>query len=86
MGTSIFKKSELEDLKKLLEIAEGQNNCINLNLIYMTLTLNEHNYDKVMNYFSERGITMIQDDIEPEATFRHPRRQNKRREAVFLKK
>lgn len=68
MGTSIFKKSELEDLKKLLEIAEGQNNCINLNLIYMTLTLNEHNYDKVMNYFSERGITMIQDDIEPDVT------------------
>lgn len=73
MGTSIlrrseFKKSELEDLQKLLEIAKGQNDCINLNLIYMTFTLNEQNYDKVMSYFSERGITMIQDDIEPDVT------------------
>lgn len=71
MGTSILKESkfnqnELEDLEKLLVIARGQNNCINLNLIYMTFTLNEQNYDKVMNYFSERGITMIQDDIEPD--------------------
>lgn len=68
MGISIFKKGELEDLKKLLAIAKGQNNCINLNLIYMTLTLNDQNYEKVMNYFSERGITMIQDDIEPDVT------------------
>lgn len=68
MGTSILKQSELEDLKKLLEIAKAQNDCINLNLIYMTLTLNEQNYEKVMNYFSERGITMIQDDIEPDVT------------------
>lgn len=68
MGISIFKESELEDLKKLLVIARGQNDCINLNLIYMTFTLNEQNYDKVMNYFSERGITMIQDDIEPDVT------------------
>ena len=73
MGTSIFKdnewkQSELEDLQKLLEMAKGQNDCINLNLVYMTFTLNEQNYDKVMNYFSERGITMIQDDIEPDVT------------------
>lgn len=73
MGTLVlrkneFKLSELEDLQKLLEIAKGQNNCINLNLVYMTFTLNEQNYDKVMNYFSERGITMIQDDIEPDVT------------------
>ena len=73
MGTSIlkdneWKQSELEDLQKLLEMAKGQNDCINLNLVYMTFTLNEQNYDKVMNYFSERGITMIQDDIEPDVT------------------
>ncbi|KAI4447515.1 hypothetical protein C823_002034 [Eubacterium plexicaudatum ASF492] len=39
----------LEELEKLLVIARSQNDCINLNLIYMTLTLNEQNYDKVMN-------------------------------------
>lgn len=71
MGISIsdesrFRQNELEDLEKLLVIARGQNNCINLNLVYITFTLNEQNYDKVMNYFSERGIVMIQDDIEPD--------------------
>ena len=48
MGTSIIRKSilkqnELENLEKLLAIARSQNDCINLNLIYMTLTLNEQN-------------------------------------------
>ncbi len=38
---SMFKQNELEDLEKLLVIARGQNNYINLNLIYMSLTLNE---------------------------------------------
>lgn len=65
---SEFKKSELEDLNKLLVIAKGQKDCINLNLVYMTFTLNEQNYEKVMNFFSERGITMIQDDVEPDVT------------------
>lgn len=48
---SEFKKSELEDLNKFLGIAKGQKDCINLNLVYMTFTLNEQNYEKVMNFF-----------------------------------
>lgn len=48
---SEFKKSELEDLNKFLVIAKGQKDCINLNLVYMTFTLNEQNYEKVMNFF-----------------------------------
>lgn len=68
MGTSNLRieQNDLEDLEKLLVIARGQNDCISLNLIYMTYTLNEQNYAKVMNFFSERGITIIQDDIEPD--------------------
>lgn len=38
---SMFKQNELEDLEKLLVIARGQKNYIYLNLIYMSLTLNE---------------------------------------------
>ncbi len=71
MSTSMVKKNkvkqnELEELEKLLVIARSQNDCINLNLIYMTIALNDQNYERVMNYFSDRGITMIQDDIEPD--------------------
>lgn len=68
MGESNLKENERQELEKLLYIAREQNNCINLNLVYMTIKLNENNYDAVMSYFSERGIDMIQDDVEPDVT------------------
>lgn len=68
MDKDVLKKTEWEDLEKLLVIAREQNNCINLNLVYLTIKLNDQNYETVMNYFAERGITMIQDDIEPDVT------------------
>lgn len=68
MEEHALKKSEQEDLEKLYNIAKDQNNSINLNLVYMTMRLTDENYDVVMKYFSERGITMIQDDVEPDVT------------------
>lgn len=68
MEEYVLKRNEQEDLDKLCSIAKEQNNSINLNLVYMTMKLTDENYDAIMNYFSERGISMIQDDIEPEAT------------------
>lgn len=68
MGQYVLKKTEEENLEDLCEIAKEQNNSINLNLVYMTMKLTEENYDVVMKYFSERGISMIQDDVEPDIT------------------
>lgn len=69
MGKEVLlKKNEQEELEKLLYLAKGQNNCINQSLVYMTIKMNEDNYDIIMNYFAERGITMIQDDVEPDVT------------------
>ncbi len=65
MGQYVLKKTEEENLEDLCKIAKEQNNSINLNLVYMTMKLTEENYDVVMKYFSERGISMIQDDVEP---------------------
>lgn len=65
---ALLKKNEQEELEKLLYLAKGQNNCINQSLVYMTIKMNEDNYDIIMNYFAERGITMIQDDVEPDVT------------------
>lgn len=65
---SILKQKEIEELEQLVHIAEEQGNIINLNLIYMTINVNNMNYEAVMNYFDERGIVMIQDDVEPDIT------------------
>lgn len=64
----MLKRSEKEELEKLLQIAKEQNNSINLNLVYMTMKINEDNYDTIMRCFEEQGIILIQDDIEPDVT------------------
>lgn len=68
MGEYTLKESEQEDLEKLYNIAKEQNNSINFNLVYMTMKLTDENYDEIMEYFSERGISMIQEDVEPDVT------------------
>ena len=68
MSEYTLKKSEKEDLEKLYNIAKEQNNSINFNLVYMTMKLTNENYDEIMNFFLERGISMIQDDVEPDVT------------------
>ena len=67
MGNILSEKDQ-EELKRLVEIAKEQGNIINLNLIYMTVKVDDKNYESVMNYFSNEGITMIQDDVEPDIT------------------
>lgn len=64
----ILREKDLEELERLVHIAKEQGNVINLNLVYMTINLNNMNYEAVMNYFIERGITMIQEDVEPDIT------------------
>ncbi len=68
MGEYTWKKSEQEGLEDLYNLAKGQNNRINLNLVYMTMKVTDENYNEIMNYFRERGIVMIQDDVEPDVT------------------
>lgn len=68
MSEYTLKKSEQEDLEKLYNLAKEQNNSINFNLVYMTMKLTDENYDEIMKYFLERGISMIQDDVEPDVT------------------
>ncbi len=68
MGEYTLKQAEREDLEKLYKIALEQNNCINSNIVYMTMKITDENYNEIMEYFSERGITMLQDDVEPDTT------------------
>lgn len=64
----ILREKDIEELEQLVHIAKEQGNIINLNLVYMTIKVNSMNYKAVIDYFNERGISMIQDDVEPDIT------------------
>ena len=68
MGNTTLKKKDIENLEKLVQIAKEQGNIINLNLVYMTIDSEKIDFMEVMNYFEDRGITMIEGDVEPDIT------------------
>lgn len=65
---NILREKDKEELERLAQLAKEQGNIININMVYMTINVNNMNYEAVMNFFSERGILMIQDDVEPDIT------------------
>ena len=68
MEDTTLKKKDIEELEKLVKIAEEQGNNINLNLVYMIIDSEKINFAEVMKYFENRGITMIEGDVEPDIT------------------
>ena len=68
MGNTTLKKKDIEELEKLVQIAKEQENKINLNLVYMTMDSEKTNFTEVMKYFDDRGISMIEGDVEPDIT------------------
>lgn len=68
MGETILKKKDIEELEKLVQIAKEQGNNINLNLVYMTMDSEKIDFTEVMKYFNDRGISMIEGDVEPDIT------------------
>lgn len=68
MGDTTLKKKDIEELEKLVQIAREQGNIINLNLVYMTIDPGKTDFTVVMKYFDDRGISMIEGDVEPDIT------------------
>ena len=68
MEDTTLRKKDIEELEKLVKIAEEQGNNINLNLVYMIIDSEKINFAEVMKYFENRGITMIEGDVEPDIT------------------
>lgn len=55
------------DLNSLLNIAKDQNNKINLSLILITIKSDSPEIlSEIIGYFSENGIEIIDEDVEPE--------------------
>lgn len=63
----MLKEKDKEELQRLVHIAKEQGNRINLNLVYMIMK-DSMDYETVMTYFEDQGISLIQDDIEPDIT------------------
>lgn len=63
----MLKEKDKEELQRLVHIAKEQGNRINLNLVYMIMK-DSMDYETVMKYFEDQGISLIQDDIEPDIT------------------
>lgn len=68
MKDSTLKNKEIEELEKLVQMAKDQDNKINLNFVYMTIDPEKIDFTEVMKYFEDRGITMIEGDVEPDIT------------------
>ena len=49
MEDTTLKKKDIEELEKLVKIAEEQGNNINLNLVYMIIDSEKINFAEVMN-------------------------------------
>lgn len=54
------------DLKSLEEIASKQNNKINLSTILITLKCDMNDISDVLEYFSEKDIELLNEDVEPD--------------------
>lgn len=54
MEDTTLKKKDIEELEKLVKIAEEQGNNINLNLVYMIIDSEKINFAEVMKYFENR--------------------------------
>ena len=50
MEDTTLKKKDIEELEKLVKIAEEQGNNINLNLVYMIIDSEKINFAEVMKY------------------------------------
>lgn len=68
MEDSTLKKRDIEELEKLVQIARDQENKINQNLVYMTINSEKIDFAEVIKYFDNRGIMMIEGDVEPDIT------------------
>ena len=68
MKDSTLKNKDIEELEKLVQMAKDQDNKINLNFVYMTINPEKIDFTEVMKYFEDRGITMIEGDVEPDIT------------------
>lgn len=64
MNVTKYKK----DLDSLEELAQRQNNKINLSTILITVKCDTEEISEIVDYFLQKGIEIVNEDVEPEST------------------
>lgn len=62
----MLREKTLKSLNALKDIAEGQDNKINLSTVLITLDNVKDELSEVMEYFEQHGIEIINEDVEPD--------------------
>lgn len=63
----MLKEKTLKELDALKELAEKQDNKINLSMILITLDNFKDELSEVLDYFDQNGIEIINEDVEPDS-------------------
>ena len=63
----MLKEKTINELKSLENLAMKQDNKINLSMILITLDNLRDDLSEVMAYFEDRGIEIINEDVEPDS-------------------
>lgn len=63
----MLKEKTLKELDALRELAEKQDNKINLSMILITLDNFKDELSEVLDYFDQNGIEIINEDVEPDS-------------------
>ena len=63
----MLKQKTIKELDALKELAEKQDNKINLSMILITLDNFKEELSEVLEYFDQNGIEIINEDVEPDA-------------------
>ena len=63
----MLKEKTLRELEALKELAEKQDNKINLSVILITLDNLKDELSEVLDYFEQNGITIVNEDVEPDS-------------------
>lgn len=62
----MLKEKTLKELEALKELAEKQDNKINLSMILITLDNLKEELSEVLDFFDQEGIEIINEDVEPD--------------------
>lgn len=63
----MLKEKTIRELDALRELAEKQDNKINLSMILITLDNFKEELSEVLDYFDQNGIEIINEDVEPDS-------------------
>lgn len=63
----MIRKKYMKDIESLEGIAKQQKNVLNLSIILITLRCEVQELSEILEYFTDKGINVINEDVEPDS-------------------